>query len=245
MREMDDRRCALVTGGERGIGWAITRRLMEEGYRVLLAGIDGEAVERLRGEVPTEAWRFVRCDVGVESEVAAAVGEASAWAGRLDLLVANAGIADPGRTSPESLDLEVWERVLRTNLTGGFLCAKHALPLLRATRGSIVFIASTRALMSEPHTEAYAASKGGVLALTHALAMSAGPEVRVNAISPGWIHHGATGELSPADHGQHPVGRVGEGADVAEAVHYLARAEFVTGQNLIVDGGMTRKMIYL
>lgn len=236
---------ALVTGGERGIGRAIVERLLGEGYRVLVAGIDADAAAALTASAPAQRLRFVRCDVGVENEVAAAVAQVLEWTGRLDLLVANAGIADPHGTTPEELSLDQWERVLRTNLTGAFLCAKHGLPALKRSRGSLVFIASTRALMSEPQTEAYAASKGGLVALAHALAVSAGPAVRVNAISPGWIHLGESSELSSEDHAQHPVGRVGEGADIADAVLYLARAGFVTGQNLVVDGGMTKKMIYV
>lgn len=119
----------------------------------------------------------------------------------------------------------------------------------------MVNIASTRAFMSEPGSEAYGASKGGLLALTHALAVSLGPlGIRVNAVSPGWIETSewkAGGkakppELRPADHDQHPAGRVGRPEDVAAACLYLcsARAGFVTGTNVTVDGGMTRKMIY-
>lgn len=238
---------ALITGGERGIGRAVAERLLGEGYRVMIAGIDEAAAKELLAEnaASHEVLRFVRCDVGKEAEVAAAVEAAVFWTGRLDLLVSNAGIADPHAAPPTQLPLEDWERVIRTNLTGGFLCAKHALPHLAKVEGSIIFIASTRALMSEPHTEAYAASKGGLVALTHALAASVGPQVRVNAISPGWIHHGSAAELSPADHAQHPVGRVGQGGDIADAVLYLAHAGFVTGQNLVIDGGMTKKMIYV
>ncbi len=109
--------------------------------------------------------------------------------------------------------------------------------------------------MSEPHTEAYSASKGGLWALTHALAMSLGPEIRVNSISPGWIDvrdskkHDAHGRppLTEADHTQHPVGRVGEPKDIAEMALYLCseQAGFITGQDFVVDGGMTKKMIYL
>jgi NAD(P)-dependent dehydrogenase (short-subunit alcohol dehydrogenase family) len=144
---------------------------------------------------------------------------------------------------------------MATNLTGPFLCSKHAIPLLRCVNGTIVNIASTRALQSEPHTEAYSASKGGVVALTHALAVSLGPEIRVNCVSPGWIaveewRKKATRKpiaLTVNDHAQHPAGRVGRPEDVAAMVAWLisAQAGFVTGQNFVVDGGMTRKMIYV
>jgi NAD(P)-dependent dehydrogenase (short-subunit alcohol dehydrogenase family) len=110
----------------------------------------------------------------------------------------------------------------------------------------VVNIASTRALQSEPDTEAYVAAKGGVVALTHALAISLGPQVRVNCVSPGWIDTGRS-RLRRADHAQHPAGRVGRGEDVAELACYLLseRSGFTTGANFVVDGGMTRKMIYV
>ena len=171
--------------------------------------------------------------------------------GRLDALVCNAAIAEPYNPPLESLQLSHWNRVLAVNLTGPMLVAKHAAPYLRAHNGSIVNVASTRAHQSEADSEAYAASKGGLLALTHALALSLGPDIRVNAVSPGWIdardpsarHEAPLGE---SDHVQHPVGRVGSVEDVASLVAWLLsdNAGFVTGQEFIVDGGMTRKMIY-
>jgi NAD(P)-dependent dehydrogenase (short-subunit alcohol dehydrogenase family) len=117
-----------------------------------------------------------------------------------------------------------------------------------AKGGAIVNIASTRALMSEPNSEAYAASKGGILSLTHALAVSlAGDHIRVNAISPGWIETGDYGKLRQIDHAQHPAGRVGKPDDIARACLYLCHDEndFITGTNIVIDGGMTRKMIYV
>jgi NAD(P)-dependent dehydrogenase (short-subunit alcohol dehydrogenase family) len=110
----------------------------------------------------------------------------------------------------------------------------------------VVNIASTRALQSEPDTEAYAAAKGGVVALTHAMAMSLGPQVRVNCISPGWIDTGKS-KIRRIDHAQHPAGRVGRTQDVAELVEFLLseKSAFTTAANFVVDGGMTRKMIYV
>jgi NAD(P)-dependent dehydrogenase (short-subunit alcohol dehydrogenase family) len=186
--------------------------------------------------------------------VAAAVKEAARWGEGLDALVNNAGLADPDTGPIEILELDQWQRRIDVNLTGAFLMVKHTVPHLRQRGGSIVNMASTRALQSEPHSEAYAATKGGLIALTHALAISLGPDVRANSISPGWIdvrawqaHAPAEPEpLSAADQQQHPSGRVGKPGDVAAMVAYLVSpdARFVTGQNFVIDGGMTRKMIY-
>ena len=165
--------------------------------------------------------------------------------GRLDALVSNAGIMI--RKPLARLTLVEWHKVLDTNLTAAFVLARAAEKPLRAARGSIVTIASTRALMSEPNTESYSASKGGLIALTHALAISLAPDVRVNAISPGWIGVRRNEKLRRKDHLQHPAGRVGQPEDIAEIVAFLLdgeRAGFVTGANFVVDGGMTRKMIY-
>src|SRR5690606_4866821 len=147
---------------------------------------------------------------------------------------------------------------LLSSLHGAFLCSRHALPALRQSPdgGAIVNIASTRAHQSEPHSEAYAAAKGGLVAFTHALALSEGPKVRVNCISPGWIAtEGWRAPASPRkpkltrrDHQQHPAGRGGTPEDIAAlAVHLLAPAlsGFITGQEFVVDGGMTRRMHYV
>lgn len=235
-------KAALVTGGARGIGEAIAALLAERGYRVAIA--DREVQRGRRSAAAIDA-RFIRCDVSREPQVRACIRETLARYGRLDALVNNAGIADPANAPVEKLTLAEWNRRLDANLTGMFLMAKHAAVHLRRTRGAIVNIASTRALQSEPDTEAYAASKGGVVALTHALAVSLGPQVHVNCVSPGWIDTGRS-KLSRADHAQHPVGRVGRTEDVAELVAFLLSdaSGFATGQNFVLDGGMTRKMIY-
>lgn len=243
---------ALVTGGAQGIGKGIALLLAARGYRVVAADSDSEAGRDL--DLPDVV--FVPCDVSREASVRSCMRTTLRRFGRLDALVNNAGLADPADGPLEALSLAAWNRRIAVNLTGVFLMAKHAAPHLRAARGAMVNIASTRALQSEPQTESYAATKGGVVALTHALAMSLGPEVRVNCVSPGWID--VSGEwkkrsarkalrLRRADHAQHPVGRVGRPEDVAGLVAYLVSeaAGFVTGQNFVIDGGMTKKMIYV
>lgn len=166
----------------------------------------------------------------------------------IDILINNAG---KGLfKSPYDLTLEEWDDLLNTNLRSVFLCSREAAKYMRKNKdgGSIVNIASTRAIMSEPNSEAYAASKGGIVALTHALAASLSKDkITVNCISPGWIETGDYSQLRPIDHEQHLSRRVGKPEDIARACLYLTDKEndFVTGINLIVDGGMTRKMIYV
>lgn len=210
-----------------------------------------EAAEELKRFGPVS---FSHCDVSEEGAVREAVACVRRAFGRIDGLVNNAGLAGAHGARLEDLSLDAWNRVLAVNLTGVFLCSKYCATHLRAARGAIVNIASTRALMSEAHTEAYSASKGGVLALTHALAASLAPDVRVNAVSPGWIDVGEWKKsssrrntpLTAEDHGQHLAGRVGRPEDVGALVAFLLseHAGFITGANHVCDGGMTRKMIY-
>jgi hypothetical protein len=244
---------AVVTGAGRGIGRAIAARFVDEGARVLLVDRDRAAVEDAADELG-ELTRAQIGSVSSERDVPRAIDAAIEWTGRLDTLVNNAGIANPNNPPIDKLTLDAWNEVIATNLTGTFLMARAAVPHLRKAKGSIINLASTRAFMSEPNTEAYTASKGGIVALTHALANSLGPDVRVNAIAPGWIVTDAwqprserkQPELRTIDHEQHPVGRVGRPEDIAALAAYLASSEagFATGQVFTLDGGMTTKMIY-
>ena len=162
---------ALVTGGARGIGAAIVARLRNNGWDAVVADRD-----------PAPIGRSVICDVSDEAAVATLIDGVRATEGRLDALVCNAGFGI--RKPVEQLSLAEWSSVLGTNLTSIFLLVRAAASLLRTAKGAIVTIASTRAHMSEPNTEAYSASKGGIVALTHALAISLSTDVRVNCISP-------------------------------------------------------------
>ncbi|MHB0774740.1 SDR family NAD(P)-dependent oxidoreductase [Halomonas sp. WWR20] len=253
-------RTAMITGGAQGIGRGLVEHLLARGWRVAAIDRDEEALDELETAHPKAPLLPIAADVGDETAIHTAFARLSDWqhdAGEhagLDLLVNNAGIADPETGPIEQLSLADWRRWQDSHLTGAFLCTRAAVPGLRQRLGSIVNMASTRALQSEPHCEAYAAAKGGLLAMTHALAISLGPDIRVNAICPGWIETGPwekSAQQAPAEHrdidrSQHPVGRVGTPEDIAAAVTFLASPEagFITGQQFTVDGGMTRKMIY-
>lgn len=219
---------AVVTGGAQGIGRAIVDRIRSEGGTAIVVD------ERPGG---------IQADLADPEDVKRACREIVAGHPKVDLLVNNAGIG--GRWVPLAEQrLEDWDRVIGTNLRAAYLMTKGLLATLSG--GCVINVASTRALMSEPNTEAYAASKGGLVALTHSLAVSLGPHgVRVNCLSPGWIETGDYAALSPEAHAQHPAGRVGRPEDVADAALYLAKAEFVTGANFVIDGGMVRKMSYV
>jgi NAD(P)-dependent dehydrogenase (short-subunit alcohol dehydrogenase family) len=235
---------ALVTGGANGIGRAIARHLIADGWRL---GIVDLPHSGLRRSFSARARNVVLIEGDVREQETAtrAVAALADRFGRLDGLVSNAGtmIRKPLRR----LTLAEWHRVIDTNLTATFLFARAAEKALRKAGGAIVTIASTRARMSEPDTESYTASKGGLVALTHALAISLGPNVRVNCVSPGWIETRNYAALRRKDHLQHPAGRAGKPADIAEIVAWVldgGRSGFVTGAEFVVDGGMTRKMIY-
>jgi NAD(P)-dependent dehydrogenase (short-subunit alcohol dehydrogenase family) len=235
---------AMVTGAAHGIGRAIAQRLLDDRWCVGVLDLPGSGLKRRYGGHPRRVV-LIEGDVAEGETARRAVKLVTSRFDRLDALVSNAGIMV--RKPLRRLTLAEWHKVLDTNLTAAFLFARAAEASLRATRGAMVTIASTRALMSEPNTESYAASKGGLLALTHALAISLGPDVRVNCISPGWIATDPRENLRRKDHRQHPAGRVGSPQDIAELVAFLIdgeRSGFITGANFVVDGGMTRKMMY-
>jgi NAD(P)-dependent dehydrogenase (short-subunit alcohol dehydrogenase family) len=243
----------IVTGGAQGIGKIISKQLLEKGFCVSVFEIDEEAIEEFKTELKSENIAFFKTDVSNEESVRKSIADSAERFGSISALINNAAIQIDKPVT--ELTLDEWNRVIGTNLTGAFLCAKHAVPFLKKSNGNIINISSTRTFQSEPNTEAYSASKGGILALTHSLAMSLGPEISVNCISPGWIDVSGIKkkskanqiELSEADHLQHPAGRVGKPDDIANMVLFLLNPEnnFITGQNFIIDGGMTRKMIYV
>lgn len=245
-----EQKTAIVTGGANGIGKAIARAFAKQGANVVIIDRDIQNGEAFAAQLQSDGFEaiFVAADVRKVDDIERFVQEAAGRFGRIDYLINNAGVSR--WKSPYELTVEEWDDVLSTNLRSAFFASREAAKYMRrnAKGGAIVNIASTRALMSEPNSEAYAASKGGLVALTHALAVSfADDRIRVNCISPGWIETGDYGQLRDIDHRQHPAGRVGKPDDIARACLYLCDEEndFITGVNLVIDGGMTRKMIYI
>lgn len=245
---MSGRKVLAVSGGAQGIGRAIAEHFAARGYAVSIADTNAAQGRATLQSLQRKGFRaeFHKADVSREADVRGWLRATVRSLGCPDVLVNNAGI----RASAPFLTLspKAFDTVLATNLRGPFLCTQEIARLMAKHRrkGAVVNIASTRAFMSEPNTEAYSASKGGLVALTHATAISLGARgIRVNCVSPGWIETRKGAKHSRRDRLQHPVGRVGTPEDVAQACFYVAeQAGFMTGQNLVVDGGMTVKMIY-
>lgn len=239
----------IVTGAGNGIGKGIALLYAEKGANVVLADIDEKAgletvtmIKEQGGEAT-----FVKTDVRQEKDLVRLMDIANETYGQINILINNAGKSL--FKSPYKISIEEWDDIINTNLRSVFLGSREAAKYMRHNKegGSILNIASTRAIMSEPNSESYAATKGGIVALTHALAASLSEEqITVNAISPGWIETRDYESLRKIDHEQHLSKRVGKPEDIARACLYLTAKEnnFVTGINLVVDGGMTRKMIY-
>ena len=245
-----------ITGGGAGIGRGIAWDFARAGWAVSITDSDRQAGReslQVMREAGVEAM-FVPGDVSKPADVNRWLTQTRAKLGCPDVLVNNAGTLI--RKDVLKLSVAEFDHVIATNLRGTFLCSQAAARMMakRGHGGCIINLASTRAFMSEPGTEGYSASKGGVVALTHAMAISLAPHrIRVNAIAPGWIEvadwqkagKAKTPRHSKADREQHPVGRVGVPEDVAKACRFIAEdAGFMTGQTLILDGGMTVKMIY-
>ena len=223
----------LVTGAGSGIGAAVARRFAADGAEVIVADLSPEAVA---DELGAEA---VVLDVRDEEQVAPAMAD-------LDVLVNVAGIGST--TNAPETTLDVWENVFAVNARGTFLCCKHAIPGMAARGGgSIVNIASVAGLIGLRNRAAYCASKGAVISLTRALAIDHVAEgIRVNAVAPGtvdspWVRRLVedVGESLDALRARQPLGRLGTPEEIADAVAYLAAAEFVTGSVLVIDGGLT------
>lgn len=230
----------IVTGAANGIGKSVAANFYEQGDRVFL--IDKDPAGKEVAEHLGERAFFIQADVGDPEQVASLFTEVQRTVSQIDVLINNAGISLFKKF--ENLTLEDWDNVLNANLRSVMLMSQYVSKIMQD--GFIVNIASTRAAMSEPGSEAYAASKGGITALTHALAASLSEKnIKVNAVSPGWIHTGEE-ELSAYHHELHFSNRVGKPEDVASLCLFLSlkKNEFLNGENIQLDGGMTKNMRY-
>ena len=238
-----------ITGAGKGIGHALALAYASEG--AIVCGLDKNEPDLLKTKnlVETKGRNFhaFTIDLADTAAINKVFSEIVILLGKIDILINNAGLGI--NKSIFDLSIVEWDYVVNTNLRGTFVCSREAARIMKSNGGgAIVNIASTRALMSEPDTFPYSASKGGILALTHSLAVSLGDDhITVNAVSPGWIETVNYDKLSREDHAQHPAGRVGTPQDIVRACFYLTDPanDFVTGINLVVDGGMTKKMIYV
>lgn len=241
------RQTVFVTGGARGIGRAIVAAFRQAGAEVAFCDKDkaaGKATAHRTGAA------FYHADISDTAALIRVLEEVYTLFGDISVLINNAGISEFSPLAQTSV--EQFRHILSVNLIPVFVTAREMArrrdsPEGRKWYGRIINIASTRWLQSEPGSEGYAASKGGIVSMTHALALSlAAYRITVNCISPGWIDNGSFGTISERDHRQHPSGRVGTPDDIARACLFLADPanEFIDGQNLVIDGGMTKKMIY-
>lgn len=224
---MFENKVAVITGGAKGIGRAIAEEFRREGARVCV--IDLLENDYYKGDIADQAV--------LEDFARKVIGDY----GHVDYLINN---ALPLMKGIDACTYEEFNYALRVGVTAPFYLAKLFAPHF-ASGGAIVNISSSRDRMSQPQTESYTAAKGGISALTHALAVSFAGRVRVNAIAPGWIDTDYTVYKGP-DAVQQPAGRVGNPMDIANMVLYLCsdKAGFITGENICIDGGMTRQMIY-
>jgi len=223
---------AIITGGASGIGRCIAETFLREGMAVTIIDIDNASVD---------GAQFYNGDIADKAALESFVGTLEQ---PVDFLVNNACVGRNGLLS--NCSYEDFEHVQRVGVTAPYYLTSLLLQRkLFAQNAAIVNIASTRAFQSQADTEAYSAVKGGIVALTHAMAVSLAGKARVNAISPGWIDT-ANNTFEGADTAQHPAGRVGKPSDIAEMVLYLCndKADFITGENIIIDGGISKLMIY-
>lgn len=238
----------FITGGANGIGKAIVEAFALEGYQVAFCDVDEHSGIKLESETGAV---FIKADAGVKAELESCMLDLFEKWGDIDILINNVGVGNFGDI--KDVSVEDFERVINVNLRSAFITSRllaihREHQKERNNYGRIINLCSTRYLMSEAGTEAYSASKGGIFSLTHALAVSLSKyHITVNSISPGWIENYHYDTLTEADHRQHPSLRVGKPEDIARMCLFLCneKNDFINGENITIDGGMTRKMIYV
>ena len=224
----------IITGASKGIGRVIAKSLRKK-YHIINIDIVENKIDGVD---------FYKCDLSDKGQLLKTIEKIKTNIDSLYALVNNAAMFS--KKILEKQTFEEWENIINTNLTAPYILSKEFASFLKESQGHIINISSTRALMSEEGTEAYSASKGGISSLTHALAMSLSPEIKVNSITPGWINTNEDYLPTKNDNLQHPSGRVGTPDDVVDVVKFLLKNKgFITGSDFVVDGGMTKKMIYV
>ena len=241
-------RRVFITGGAEGIGKAIVRTFRGAGHRVAFCDKNEASGKETALQTGTQ---FFPVDVSDKTALEDCLRKIIEEWGDIDIIINNAGVSQFSPITETSV--EDFDKILSINLRPAFITSRQ-LALHRQSLdtpnpyGRIINICSTRYLMSEPGSEGYAASKGGIYSLTHALALSLSEwHITVNSIAPGWIQNNNYDQLRPEDHAQHPSGRVGKPEDIARMCLFLCQEEndFINGENITIDGGMTKKMIYL
>ncbi len=250
-----ENKVAIVTGAGKGIGWGIAKVFSQEGAKVVVVDWDEEAGKKTAEEIRQSGGDaiFVHCDVSNEEQVKAMVQATLDKYGRIDVLVNNAGI---GVYKPVlEATSEDWDRCLAVNLKSVFLCSKYVIPHMQAAgKGAIVNISSVHSHATVNGVAPYAASKGGITALTRNMAIDYGPAIRVNAIAPGWVLTPLIQSIfdsypDPAAQRRlveqrQVMKRIGRPEDIGYAAAFLAsdEASFITGTQLFVDGGLTAQL---
>lgn len=233
----------IITGGNGGIGRELVRGFAQKGYEVFALDINGESEKE-----QLENIHYFKVDLKDEKKIESVFQNIRENFGEVHILINNGAISRFNKSIME-IEVEEFDRVIATNLRGSFICCKEFIKINKgADFGRIINIASTRFHQNECDWEAYGASKGGLVSLTNTLCVSlSGTKITVNAVSPGWIETEDYENLRDIDHSQHPSGRVGKPKDILNVCLFLSDEEndFINGANILVDGGMTKKMIYV
>ncbi|MCF0148601.1 MAG: SDR family oxidoreductase [Clostridium sp.] len=233
-------RVVLITGGAKGIGYHLAEGFAKNGFKVVVMDI-------LKAKYENSNIDFYKADLKSENEIEEVFAKITDKYGYINVLINNAAISHYEKYI-EDVQLEDFDNVINTNLRGCFICCREFIKANKGQNyGRIINISSTRYNQNEANWELYGMSKGGIISLTNSLVVSLhNTPITVNAISPGWIQVDNYEDLRDIDHNQHPSGRVGKPKDILKACLYLCDEDndFINGANLVIDGGMTKNMIY-